>query len=183
MKKKTDRLSSGTIVVFLLILPLLFISCERGEKASDKNRGGTPVTGPIIDTNTGAGGVIDRLNIDNKSPEAIAAAADRYFESGNYLQAIDLYKKAIELKPQDVDAYNDLGLSLHYIRRSNEAIDILQKGTKINPRYQNIWLSLGFVLAQSGRNDEAKIVLKQAQDINPETPQGVEAKSLLQMLK
>lgn len=141
------------------------------------------MTGPIIDMNLDSGGVMGRIDINNQTPESLSLMGDNYFESGKYVQAIDIYRKVLELNPKDVDTYNDLGLSLHYIKQSNEAVDILKKGAQIDPNYQNIWLSLGFVLAQTGRNNEAKVTLQHTKMINPDSPQGQEAGKLLDYLK
>lgn len=176
------RLFNPGIIALLCVTFVLTASCDKGEKTSQKSSS-TAVTGPIIDMNIEKGGVMDRLDIDAKSPEDLALMGDKYFESGNYIQAIALYRKVLALNPKDVDTYNDLGLSLHYTNQSNEAVDILRQGAQLNPNYQNIWLSLGFVLTQTGRNDEAKIALQHTQKINPASPQGQEAAKLLEYLR
>ncbi|MDO8283190.1 MAG: tetratricopeptide repeat protein [Thermodesulfovibrionia bacterium] len=164
-------------------LSFLVTSCDKSDKTTQKNSSSTAVTGPIIDTNLGNGGVMARLDTEGKSPESLSLMGDKYFENGQYVQAISVYRKVIELNPKDVDTYNDLGLSLHYTRQTDEAIDVLRKGSQLDPNYQNIWLSLGYVLAQSARNDEAKIVLQHTEKINPNSPQGQEARNWLNNLK
>jgi len=173
--------SLGLIIILCLALSIFTSSCDRKEDAAQGNRGRAAVTGPIIDPNL-SGGVMDRLELNSQSPESLAILGDRYFESGNYVQAIKAYRKALEKNPMDVDTYNDLGLSLQYIGQPNEAIDILRQGSQLDPNYQNVWLSLGFVLFQSAKNEEASTALKHAAEINPNTPQGLEAKKILESL-
>lgn len=182
-EKSLIRGFSFSITILLcVILSILITSCDKSEKTAQNSRDRGAVIGPIIDPNL-SGGVMERLDMDSQSPESLALLGDKYFESGDFTQAIDIYRKVLELNPKDVDTHNDLGLSLYYTNRSNEALDILRKGTQLDPNYQNIWLSLGFVLTKTARNDEAITVLQKTADINPDTPQGQEAKNLLQLLK
>ncbi|MBI4825048.1 MAG: tetratricopeptide repeat protein [Nitrospirae bacterium] len=182
IKHSLHRFAVRIVILLCITLSILTISCDKSDKTAQKNSSTSAVTGPIIDTNMG-GGVMAKLDTNDKSPESLALMGDKYFEGGQYVQAISVYRKVLELNPKDVDTYNDLGLSLHYTRQTDEAIDILKKGTQLDSNYQNIWLSLGYVLAQSARNDEAKIVLKHTVDINPNSPQGEEAGKWLDNLK
>lgn len=105
--------------------------------------------------------------------------ADRYFDSRNYAQAVELYKKVIELNPQDVDSYNDLGLVYHYTNRSALALDTLRKGTTVDPSFQRVWLSLGFVLMSTGQTAEAKTALSKVVELNPVNDVGQEAQRMI----
>jgi tetratricopeptide (TPR) repeat protein len=171
--------SPGILILLCAVLAVSTVSCNRNETSSKQSRQKSAVTGPIIDTYQG-GNAMDKLDLDNQSPESLALLGDRYFESGRYVPAIEVYRKVLELDPNDVDTYNDLGLSLFYTGQPDQAIDNLRKGTQINPNYQNVWLSLGFVLSQTARTDEAKLALQKAVDINPDTPMGQEAARMLQ---
>jgi tetratricopeptide (TPR) repeat protein len=172
-------LTSGLIILMCTVLAVFTASCDRTERAPQKTRQGSAVKGPIIDMYQG-GSAMDKLDLDNQSPESLALLGDQYFESGRYIQAIDVYRKVIELAPNDVDTYNDLGLALFYTGQPDEAIDILSKGTQVDPNYQNTWLSLGFILSQTARNDEAKLALQKAAEIDPNSAMGQEATRMLQ---
>ncbi|MEF9437776.1 MAG: tetratricopeptide repeat protein [Candidatus Mariimomonas ferrooxydans] len=104
-------------------------------------------------------------------------------ESKGFQDAIDIYETVLKLNPDDVDTYNDLGLALHYIGKSDRAIDTLRRGTEVNPSFQRMWLSLGFVLTATEKNDEAKKALKKAFELDPHSEPGLEAKRILGLLK
>lgn len=142
-----------------------------------------PPSGPLVDINPNRFTPVEELGADMNDPAALAALGDRYFESNNYGQAIEIYKKVIELKPDDIDTYNDLGLAYHYTRQSELAVSALKKGTEVMPSYQRIWLSLGFVLISTGANDEAEAALKKAAELDPGSEIGREAVRMMGLIK
>ena len=124
-----------------------------------------------------AGDITD--NVDFNDAKSLSSAGDKYFESKNYIQAIELYKKALSIDPSDVDTYNDLGLALHYTGNSSMAIETLEKGIRINSTYQRIRLSLGFILMSVGRVEKAKAALTKTRDMDSSSRMGQEATRML----
>jgi len=149
---------------------------------STPNRTAQP-GGPLVDINPNRLTPMGELGVDMKDPAALAELGDRYFESRNYGQAIELYKKVIELKPDDMDTYNDLGLAYFYSKQSELAVTTLKKGTEVMPSFQRIWLSYGFVLMSTGSNEEAKTALKTAADLEPGSEVAQEANRMLGLVK
>ena len=143
-----------------------------------------PVTpGPMVDQDFNKVDPVEELGVDTKDPQALALLGDKYFEGSKFNQAIEIYKKVLELNPADIDTYNDLGLAYQYANRPDLAIDILIKGTKVLPSYQRIWLSLGFVHMSTGNNKEAKEALNKAVELNPQTDVGQEAMRMIGLIK
>ncbi len=182
MLNKHNILSFKCILLLLLALSLFSASCDKPDNTRQRPQQSNALTGPIIDSGIQGGSVMEKLELDGKSPESLAQIGDQYFESGRYIQAIDIYRRVLELNPKDADTYNDLGLALHYTGQSIEAVSMFKKGAEADPNYQNIWLSLGYVLAQSGRNEEAKSALQTAVDLNPNSLQGQEAGKMIQTI-
>jgi Flp pilus assembly protein TadD len=175
------------IVLCIAIFGIGIYALTRSKYKTDKqpldNIEKTLTHGPIIDTAPQKIVPLEQLEVDTKDPASLAALGDRYFESKNFQQAIALYEKVLELDPNDIDTYNDLGLAQHYLGKSDIAAETLVKGTQVMPSYQRIWLSLGFVLAASGRNAEARPALKKAVELSPDTTVGKEAERILGLLK
>jgi len=121
--------------------------------------------------------------VTESNPILLQQKADELFAGRRYEEAIPLYRRLIELDPQDPDSYNDLGLALHYSGRSRAGLEVLRTGTARNPGFQRIWLSLGFVSEQSGGEAEAAEALQKARDLNPDNNVGQEATRLLGLLK
>jgi tetratricopeptide (TPR) repeat protein len=174
-----DRYKKWILIVIvavaagIVIAGLVTSPSYKTEEPAHKSRDMTP---PSLDP------LMDR-DFDRVIPvEELEVVGDKYFENRRFAQAIEIYEKVLELNPDDVDTYNDLGLAYHYTGKSSIAVDILKKGARIIPSYQRIWLSLGFILMSVGNNEEAKSALKEAVDLNPETDVGQEAKRMLGLL-
>ncbi|MEW8027465.1 MAG: tetratricopeptide repeat protein [Candidatus Thiodiazotropha sp.] len=114
-----------------------------------------------------------------EDPALIARLADDYFMRKEYPQAIELYERALKISPDDVESYNDLGLSLFYIGQSQRAVDVLQTGVSKQPDFQRIQLTLGFVQAQTGNREAASAAFKKAIELGPDNTVGQEAKRML----
>jgi len=64
---------------------------------------------------------------------------------GKLDEAIDAFNKSIELNPQMLSAYVNLGSIYLKQDKFNEAIEILEKGNNINPNNSNLHNNLGIV--------------------------------------
>ncbi|NOZ69090.1 MAG: tetratricopeptide repeat protein, partial [Deferribacteres bacterium] len=108
---------------------------------------------------------------------------EKYFQENRFIEAIEMFERVIKLDPDNVDAYNDLGLAYHYTGRSDIAVDRLRMGAVVGPSYQRIWLSLGFVLLSKGKTEDARLALQKAVELDPDSGAGREAKSMLEGLR
>ena len=115
-------------------------------------------------------------------PIAISRQADEFFNKKEYGRAADLYQRLLELDPNDVDTWNNLGLTLYYLGRSTEALDKLNEGVAVDPTYQRIWLTLGFVNSQLGNTGKARTALTAAVKINADNDIGQSAAQMLEKL-
>jgi tetratricopeptide (TPR) repeat protein len=116
-------------------------------------------------------------------PVELARQGDLAFGNGEYPRAAELYAGALAAGDRDVNTYNSLGLTLHYLGRSGEALQVLGEGVALDAGYQRIWLTLGFVHGQLGHTDPAREALERAWDIDPESDVGRSAADLLKQLK
>lgn len=117
----------------------------------------------------------DRLD----DPDSLVRVADQHFQQGLFQEAASEYRRALERAPDNVDLYNNLGLTLHYIDRSREAVDILEQGIAMDATYQRIWLTLGFVQFSQGDANSARRALSTAAELDPSSRVGLEAMRLL----
>ncbi|MBK8552465.1 MAG: tetratricopeptide repeat protein, partial [Ignavibacteria bacterium] len=93
-----------------------------------------------------------------KEDDPMAYTLDGYikWEEGKFDESIRLYKKAIELDPKYVDAYNGLAYSLYDENRYNEAAEIYKKALSLNPSYTYTNHYIGLNLAAQNKNDSAE---------------------------
>lgn len=178
---------AGIISLVAVIVAVVVITTEDpykpAQQARKTPRSSTPPAGPLVDVNPNRIVPMEQVIADTNDPEALANLGDRYFESQNYAQAIEAYKKVLELDPEHVDTYNDLGLAYFYTKRSILAVDTLRKGTEVKPDYQRIWLSLGFVSLSTGNTEEGKSALARVLELDPDSDMGQEANRILSLSK
>jgi tetratricopeptide (TPR) repeat protein len=126
----------------------------------------------------------ERLNKNPDDFQVLSRLGDTYLELMKFDDAFRYYRRAIEVNPEDVDTYNDLGLASHYNGNSAEALTYVDEGIKRNPYYQRIWLTRGFIMAYGmGNQDEAVASWEKALSIAPETPVGKAAADYLAEFK
>ncbi len=120
-----------------------------------------------------------REELSTEDPVLLARLGDQLFEEKQYERAVTAYERAVHFNPDDVDSYNDLGLSLQYLGRSAEAVAVLKEGIARNRDYQRIHLTLGFVQLQSGNREAAVGALERAIELGPDTNVGNAARRML----
>ncbi|MFZ1935147.1 MAG: tetratricopeptide repeat protein [Thermoguttaceae bacterium] len=92
------------------------------------------------------------------------ALADR----GRTGEAIEHYRKALDVNPDYVEAHNNLGIALADRGRIGEAIKHYRKALEIDPDYAKAYSNLGVALANRGRIGEAIADFQRALDIDPD---------------
>ncbi|MEE9613628.1 MAG: tetratricopeptide repeat protein [Thermodesulfobacteriota bacterium] len=116
------------------------------------------------------GDLMARLDENPEDAELISRVADTYFGMRRFEDASEYYKRAIKINPDDVDSYNDLALSSHYMGLSVEGLKYVEDGIAKNPYYQRIWLTKGFILAYGLGNQVAAVeAWEKVVKIDPET--------------
>jgi protein O-mannosyl-transferase len=83
-------------------------------------------------------------------------------------EAIECFKKAIEIEPHNAEAYNNLGYALFQNGEADKAITYLQQALAIKPDFAEVENNLGAVLFQKGEVDEAMTHYQKAVAIQPD---------------
>lgn len=117
-----------------------------------------------------------------QDPTEISRRANESFANRQYDRAASLYEKLLAMDPGNVDTLNNLGLTLHYIGRSEEALQKLNEGVTVDPDYQRIWLTLGFVNSSAGNTAAAREALSTALAMDPGSDVGKSASRMLDEL-
>ncbi len=122
----------------------------------------------------------ENLNNGEKSQEQENAETYFYlgeneFEAGNYKDAIDAYKEAIRINPEQdgvysalAEAYYKLGENEFEVGNYKEAIDAYKESIRINPDHADAYCSLGAGYYKIGLNEEAEKTVKEVLNTNPE---------------
>jgi tetratricopeptide (TPR) repeat protein len=163
-----------------LLILLSMVACDdNGAKSTSQPQ-------PFPETNLSqAPSEIEQINaflVDNPNDfDALSALGDKYFEAGQYLEAIQTYDNALAVNPMCADCLNDQGLAYFYAGDANSAIDSLDKAIAINPDYPNTWLSKGFILTSEGRYQEAIAPLNKVKELDTVGNLTIEADKFLAM--
>jgi tetratricopeptide (TPR) repeat protein len=88
-------------------------------------------------------------------------------QSGMYSDAETLYRTTITRNDNCCLAYNNLGLLLAEMGRTDEAMAHFRKALELNPNYADAHNNLGLLLAETGRTDEAMAHFLKALELNP----------------
>jgi tetratricopeptide (TPR) repeat protein len=122
------------------------------------------------------------LSQAKEQAELIVAEADSEFSSnlflwdiGNsfselklYEEAISSYDKAVEIKPDNHEAWDNKGLSLAYLGRFEEAITSYNLALAIQPDYPNAWYNKACAYALQGQINLAVENLEKAISLDEE---------------
>ncbi len=90
-----------------------------------------------------------------------------YQNRKNYVKAIEAYKKAIELDPTYIEAYNNLGILYQEIGDDHSAYETYQSLIRVKPDYEKVYNNLGILFYQRGQYGEALESFQKALTINP----------------
>ena len=77
------------------------------------------------------------------------------------------YRRALELKPLDVDILNNLGVVLRASGRTTEALERYRQALALDPENAGIHANFGNALSELGQTAEAEKHLRQALALNP----------------
>jgi Flp pilus assembly protein TadD len=94
-----------------------------------------------------------------------------YSENGAFSDAIDPLQQAVKLDPESFEAWNNLGLSLFWLKRYQEALPPLRKAASLNPQFFSTLTLLASTLHALGDDAAALPVLERAHNLNPDDAQ------------
>ena len=88
---------------------------------------------------------------------------------GDWSQAVDDYKKARDLFPEDYVTHFNLGMALHKMGDEEAAVSVFRKGAELAPSEASFHLSLGVSLEQLNLPERGEVV-EQYLAMSPSAP-------------
>jgi len=110
----------------------------------------------------------------------------KQLEKGEYLKAIDLYQKGLEIDPKSEVGYNLVGMACRM--QYNKTGDVLwrhkeiisfNQALEINPDYVPALINLGATYYYSGEKDKAVTYFEHALEVYPEHPEANEIRTMI----
>ena len=90
------------------------------------------------------------------------------FQHGYYAQAEDSFQQVVATRPNDPEAYYNLGTLNLRLNRFDKAREYLEQTLKLRPDYPEAWNNLGMMAAQQGRAEEAVGDFSKALQLRPD---------------
>ena len=106
--------------------------------------------------------------LDAKNFDVLHLLAIVYASQEEYQRAIEYYKRALELSPNDASALSNLGSSLNSIGRNQEAFIVFQKAIKLDPNEPLFWYNAANTLCDTGEHKEALTYYDRSIKLDPQ---------------
>lgn len=86
---------------------------------------------------------------------------------GRNADAIPLMRQALEIDPEYVDAWSNLGIAHYQERELEDAERCYRRAIELNPDFVNAWANLGLTLRARDAHEEAAQAWKRALELSP----------------
>ena len=105
---------------------------------------------------------------EEKVAAMIAQNAFQKYQAGRYPDAVEDYKRAIEIAPRFASLYRNWAVMEALEQHSLEANELMNKAAKLNPDDTQIWLIWGNIRRKEGKIKEALEKYKKAYQLSPD---------------
>ncbi len=98
-----------------------------------------------------------------------------YYKLGQFPQAIDAFKQAVRLQPNNAEAHNNLGNAYYKAARYAEAVEAYKAAIAIKHDYAEAHFSLGVAYLTQGNRSAAKAEYDILKNLNPQLANQLDA--------
>lgn len=113
----------------------------------------------------------DYVDKNPNDAKAVRRLADLNFDISNWQRAQELYRRYLELQPNDPDVLTDLGISYRETKNFDAALKHFEQAKKVAPDHWQAYYNQVVVLAFDLKKlDEANQVLAKLQQMQPGNP-------------
>ncbi|MDB9415743.1 tetratricopeptide repeat protein, partial [Microcystis aeruginosa] len=122
---------------------------------------------------------VEEENLDSKETDLTEVVQDvafwfeqgyQKYMNGDFIGAIASWDRALEIKPDNHEAWNSRGVTLNNLGRYEEALASSDKALEIKPDFYHAWYVRGFALNGLGRFEQAIASCDQALEMKPDYP-------------
>jgi tetratricopeptide (TPR) repeat protein len=166
---KTAFLVGVALIIGLLVG--LLVSKGKKESVSPST---TASQAPAVNFQQNLGLLEDLVAKDPANRNAWVQLGHGYFDSDQYIKAVEAYNKALELDPNDPDILTDQGVMFRALGWYDKAVDNFVKANRLKPSHAQSLYNLGVVYRYDLQDlDKAREAWKKYLALNPVGP-GVE---------
>jgi Tfp pilus assembly protein PilF len=117
-------------------------------------------------------------NLPNTYPELVQKGHEQ-MDAGHYVVAAEIYRRALDLNPDEVDVRVDYGTCLFAMGLPERAEQEFKRALKDHPDHAIATFNMGIVLSHLGKEDSAKMYWQRYLKIEPTGPTADKARELL----
>ena len=143
MKKETLLIAVVALIAGCIIG---YIAGQKGSGPSAPSVSGAPVgAAPVVNTQQK---IAELKNIVAAAPgnfQAWVALGNEYFDTNQFMDAIEAYDKALEIQPNSPDVLTDQGVMFKRLGWFDRAIGNFSKANEIDPTHATSVYNLGIV--------------------------------------
>jgi tetratricopeptide (TPR) repeat protein len=118
-----------------------------------------------------------------KDFKKLVEMGNHYFDHQQFHDAMVIYKKALEINPDDLDVRTDYAACLNFLGDFEGAKRELKKVLTKSPNHPVANFNLGVVHINKGENDSARKYWNKYLKLDPNSPRAQEVRKLLAELK
>lgn len=148
-------------VLFLLVF---VTSCKKSGQHSETTSG--PAVNPYSNEST-FDEVKRKLQGNPNDADLLYHLADLYDRNSQYKEAIDAYKKVIEVKRDMASAYLKMGTVYDRMNNPSEAVKVFKEAQKYMPKNPVLYNNMGVAYGKLGKYGEEVESLKKAVRLRP----------------
>jgi len=182
MKKET------LLVVVVTLIAGFVIGLLAGQKTSGPSSqvaAGTPsAPAPVVNMQQKIGELKNIVAADPGNFQAWTALGNEYFDSNQFMDAIEAYDKALEIKPDSPDVLTDQGVMFKRLGWFDKAIANFKKANEIDPSHATSVYNLGIIYRYDLQDfAKAKETWTKFLEINPTGPGSDRVRQDLEFLR
>lgn len=152
------------LLAILVLIALLPVSCKKGEAPEKQSvQNVNPWT-----TESVYNEVEQKLKEKPDDPDLWYHLADLQERDGQYKEAIESYKKAVQLKPDMGYAYFKIGTAYNHLDQPADAVAAFKKAIRYMPNFAVAYNNLAVAYAKLGKKTEEIRALKKAIRLRPD---------------
>jgi cytochrome c-type biogenesis protein CcmH/NrfG len=125
-----------------------------------------------------------KIKQNPKDFDAIVELGNMNFDQKNYTDAVNLYQKALEIRPDAVNVRTDMGTAMFYQNRFDEAIAVFQQVLKSDKNNAQALFNLGVAMLHGKKDPKGALKYwEQLVETNPNHPQAEFVREQIKKLK
>jgi cytochrome c-type biogenesis protein CcmH/NrfG len=126
----------------------------------------------------------EKIKQNPKDFDSIVELGNMDFDQKAYADAINLYKLALQVRPDVLNVRTDMGTAMFYLNRFDDAIATFQEVLKTDPKNAQALFNLGVSMLH-GKNDPKRALeyWEKLVETNPDHPQAAFVREQIKKLK